>query len=375
MTAIPAAASAPEAPNAPTFGRPFPPVRIASGPAFETIAELSAFTSGPARPSLESGKAWIREVRALAGPDLVRRVQRWAFPLYAELVSVALESDEPGSPEALVQRLRKMPATGLHRRLVGADSPLSRSMVPSGAFDRAIAGSTVARAEIRRALALNPPARQGLDRLFETPAKVVQREVAAVVGEWAKRVSPSFASRSLELIERDIVPKEGLLRVTSARDALRVFTRGVDIDPTDWANEIIVVPTVAMRPFMAPVEHEDRLIILCSVADETMDAEPGAPPRRLVQAAAALGDELRLRILHELKSGDCTATQLAERVGFDRTSLHHHLGILRSAGLLAVRADGVQSWRYSLRPEGVTGATDALASYLGTAPNPGRRGG
>jgi hypothetical protein len=50
----------------------------------------------------------------------------------------------------------------------------------------------------------------------------------------------------------------------------------------------------------------------------------------------------------------------------DRTSLHHHLGILRSAGLVAVSAQGVQSWRYSLRAESVAGAGAALAGYLGT---------
>jgi DNA-binding transcriptional ArsR family regulator len=166
------------------------------------------------------------------------------------------------------------------------------------------------------------------------------------------------------LIERDVEPKEGLLRVTTPRDALRVFTNGVDVDPSGWADEIIVVPTVALRPFIAPVESGARLILVCSVADESFDIDAAAPPRRLVLAAAALGDALRLRILRELGEGDLTATQLAERLGVDRTSLHHHLGILRSAGLVAVRAEGVQSWRYSLRGDGLAGTSAALTGYL-----------
>ena len=374
MTASPRTSPQPSVEPANAPSRQFPPVRVVVGPALEVIAELAAFSSGPARPSLESGKSWIREVRSLAGPDLIRRVERWAFPLYTELASVALETDDPGSTTALVARLRALPATALHRRLLGGESPLNRAMVSAGAFDRAIKGNVRARSELRKALAVNPPARQGLDRLFTTAPKAMQREVASVVEDWAARVSPAFAARSTALVERDIEPKEGLLRVTSPRDALRVFTKGVDIDPTEWATEVVVVPTVALRPFMAPVESGTRLIVLCSIADETLDAEPGAPPRRLVQAAAALGDELRLRILHELKTGDFTATQLAERLGVDRTSLHHHLGILRSAGLLAVRAEGVQSWRYALRAEGIAAATDALAGYLGTAPYAARRG-
>lgn len=106
------------------------------------------------------------------------------------------------------------------------------------------------------------------------------------------------------------------------------------------------------------------MVLVCSVADEAFDVDPAAPPRRLVVAAAALGDPLRLRILHELATGDATATELADRLVIDRTSLHHHLGILRSAGLIAVSAVGVQSWRYSLRADGVTGTSAALTSYL-----------
>ena len=73
----------------------YPRVRVVSGPAFELVAELAAFSSGPARPSLESGKSWIRQVRRLAGKELIERVERWAFPLYGELASIALEAANP----------------------------------------------------------------------------------------------------------------------------------------------------------------------------------------------------------------------------------------------------------------------------------------
>ena len=144
-----------------------------------------------------------------------------------------------------------------------------------------------------------------------------------------------------------------------------MFTNGVDIDPTGWATEVVVIPTVALRPFIAPVEWRSTLLLLVSVADETMDTVAGGPPLRLVKAATALGDELRLRILHELGSGERTATELADRLGVDRTSLHHHLGILRSAGLVTVVAENAQPWRYARRTDGLDRATAALAAYLG----------
>lgn len=345
---------------------PFPPVRVVSGPAFELIAELAAFTSGPARASLESGKQWIREVRALAGPELIRRVEGWGISLFAELVSLALDAGPPYEPARLVQHLRATRPAALRRRLLGAESVPNRAMVSDGAFERALAGDARARAEVRRALGADTASRRSVDRLLTAAPASVREDLASIVEAWAVRVLPAFWDRAATLIERDVEPKEGLLHVTGPRDALRVFTNGVDVDPSDWATEVVVVPTVAMRPFIVPMETGERLILLCSVADESFDIDPSAPPRRLVQVATALGDELRLRILHELARGEASATELAERLGMDRTSLHHHLGILRSAGLVAVKAQGVHSWRYSLRADSVAGAGAALAGYLGT---------
>jgi DNA-binding transcriptional ArsR family regulator len=340
------------------------PLRIVAGPAFELIAQLSAFTSGPARASLESGKAWIREVRELAGAELIRGVERWAIGLYGELVSVALEAGPPYRTDHLARQLRAMKPGLLWQRLIGAESAPSRAMVSRGAFDRAIAGDAAGRAEIIEMLGHNPSARQSLERLFATPPALVQAEIAAIVETWAKRVYPAFADAAITLTGRDVEAKERLLADTSPRETLRIATNGVDFDPAGWATEIVVIPTVALRPFIVPVEWRSTAIILCSVADEAFDDDPAAPPRRLVQAAAALGDSLRLRVLHELGSGELTASDLADRLGVDRTSLHHHLGILRSAGLVTVRADGTHSWHYVARADGIAGTAAALTGYL-----------
>jgi DNA-binding transcriptional ArsR family regulator len=346
---------------------PFPRVRIVSGPAFEVIAELAAFRGGPARAALESGKPWIRDVRRLAGGPLIAKVDRWAFPLYTELAPIALEARGPYTVERLVKHLRASAAEIIRRRLLGAESVPNRAMVSDGAFERALEGDAVARAELRENLGLDPAARRSLDLLLSTPAETVKSEIVEIVEQWAARVFPAFAESAMALIGRDVGAKQALLREGSARDAVRASTNGVDVDLADWATDIVIVPTVALRPFIAPVESASTAVLLCSVADEAFDTDPAHPPRRLVKVVSALGDELRLRIVRELADEDLTASELADRLQVDRTSLHHHLGILRSAGLVGVRAQGVQSWRYSARPEGLATASELLGKYLGPA--------
>jgi DNA-binding transcriptional ArsR family regulator len=165
-------------------------------------------------------------------------------------------------------------------------------------------------------------------------------------------------------VSRDVDAKERLFRSRPGRDALLVATNGIDLDPATWATDIVVIPTVALRPFIAPGEFGSTLIVLSSVADDALEADPSAPPRHLVKMTAALGDELRLRILHVLAKDELTASEIADRLRVERTSLHHHLGILRSAGLVTMHEAGSQGWRYTRRAGRLAEVASALSAYL-----------
>jgi DNA-binding transcriptional ArsR family regulator len=342
----------------------YPKVRIVTGPAFELLAELAAFTSGPARASLESGKGWIREVRRLAGSDLVERAERYSLGVYIELATLVLEAPEPRGMEELIAVVKALDAPALQRRLVGADSPLNRTMVSDGAIERAIDGDDEARTEIRSAFASDTVGRQALDRLFSLSPEEGATELLAIISDWAERVFPALAVDALAAVERDRIGKMELLAHRSPQAVVSAATSGVTFTPSPWVTKIAIIPTVALRPFLVPTELHETAVFVCSVADEALDVDPAAPPRRLVKVASALGDELRLRVLRVLRDDQLTATEIAERLGVERTSLHHHLGILRSAGLLAISDEGSGGWRYGLREEGIGGVGPELASYL-----------
>ena len=64
--------------------------------------------------------------------------------------------------------------------------------------------------------------------------------------------------------------------------------------------------------------------------------------------ARALGDETRVRLIDELAAGEATVSDLAARLGLDQPRVSTHLGVLREAGLVEVRAAGRQR-AYALR--------------------------
>jgi DNA-binding transcriptional ArsR family regulator len=128
-----------------------------------------------------------------------------------------------------------------------------------------------------------------------------------------------------------------------------------------------MIPSFVQRPLVGYIEFGEVLIIAYPVADESVSAETDAPPLRLVRLSKALADEKRLRILRALGEGEKTLMELAEAFGVAKTTMHHHMIVLRSAGLVSV---GVGSKRYRLRRETVPDVGALLSGYLGAAAGP-----
>jgi DNA-binding transcriptional ArsR family regulator len=284
--------------------------------------------------------------------------------MYAELATVALESAPPSGVDALIAGVEKLDPRALRLRLLGADSPLNRTMVSDGAFERAVGGDLKGRAEVSVAMGVDRTARRAVDRLLRMEPEAVKAEVLAILHDWAGRVFPHFAADALAAIERDRLVKDQLVAEKPGQAVLTAATNGVTFAPSPWVTGIVIVPTVALRPFIVATELRHTALFVCSVADEALDVDPVAPPRRLVKTAAALGDELRLRILRVLQGEELSASEIAERIGVERTSLHHHLGILRSAGLLTIRDEGERGWRYALREDAIAGLGLEVESFL-----------
>ena len=77
----------------------------------------------------------------------------------------------------------------------------------------------------------------------------------------------------------------------------------------------------------------------------------------------ALGDEKRLRIMHQIASqpGICSCKVLAEHE-MSQSTLSHHMKLLCKAGLVKCEKDG--KWvHYTLDPDGLGRAAEALSVF------------
>jgi DNA-binding transcriptional ArsR family regulator len=85
--------------------------------------------------------------------------------------------------------------------------------------------------------------------------------------------------------------------------------------------------------------------------------------KKIAGMLAAVGEPTRMRVLLILARGPHNVGQLADAIGIPMVNMSHHLGVMRTAGLLDHDKDG-RRVIYSLRPSVFTpgGAGDVIGT-------------
>jgi len=188
----------------------------------------------------------------------------------------------------------------------------------------------------------------GLRGWYEGGFVEFEPEIARQQGEEARRA-------------RDLVAKQADLDAVLEQLAPTItFTREV-------GQEVVVLaPSVVVQPHWALSDYGPTLVISYAIPKQPEAGGGEAGGDRLLALSRAMGDELRMRALRELRGGPLSATDLARRLGVPRTTIHHHLQILMVSGWLRVAVDDARWGNFELRPEAAEELGHLATSWLST---------
>lgn len=202
------------------------------------------------------------------------------------------------------------------------------------------------------------------ERLFAAAENGLGERLSRAYRRFYESVEPHLAP-FFEAAERSAAGLRGLALALPVEDLIEHATNGVTYTIQPGITRVELAPSVLIRPWSLLTEHGDTLHITYPVGDEYLDADPTAPPGWLVATYKALGDERRLRILKILADGTATLGELSDQLGLAKSTLHHHIGLLRSAGLISVRVDQQKDASvYGLRREIVPEAARLMGRFL-----------
>jgi DNA-binding transcriptional ArsR family regulator len=329
------------------------------GTGYEALLGLSMFTGDEPQESYEVGKTWFARARAAASRELVTALRTLAGtdgPGWFLLLGMVHEAGGAHDVERLLTHLRAMPSVDVLIAMIGGRLPALRTAEGRALVKAALAGEPKAPAALAARNHASDP--KMVKRLLAMGATEVKRLTIEVVDRWNREVFIPMGDRA-EALAADVTAKTKIVRRMSAHQLVDFVTGGITYEGEAGIDRVLLIPSIVTRPWITISDWESTKII-CYRAGRG-GATAGEPERDLVLMYRALGDDTRLRLLRELALGDRRLADLVQSLGLSKSTLHGHLAVLRSAGLIRLSLGAEK--RYGLRP-GLPDLNRLLADYM-----------
>lgn len=350
-----------------------PRVRLALGSSFELLAALWAFLDEAHQPVYEINSDWLSTARQRLGSEAraVRRLAAGSLRFWDHVLGLAVEAGEPYDVGGLLRTLETMDPFELRLHLLGRHNRAVTALFPAERIEAAAAGSAAERRAFRRAAFPDEdPWQRALRYLLRTDPEAVRGELLHVVRRWDELVWAPEAERIEPILQREYEAGCAIAARAEPMDVIDQLTGSMRWAMRARIDDVILAPSFVARPVVFYVEHRELTLILFPVSDASIQGDTFGPPARLVRLAKALSDEGRLRVLYALRGRQMTGREIADQLGVPRTSMFHHVLILRDAGLVRAIPSGANQTRFELRDDAIADIGELLEGFLGDPPQP-----
>jgi len=345
------------------------PIEIEDGVAFEMILAMwTTFNPNEKGTSFELGSEWHDRIRELTPTDLAEEIVILGGPYLAVWFGVAgllHTAPQPHNPGHMFDWLAEIDPKRLRRWLISCTSGCSDASL----IEQAANGDPEA---LKEAFADKDhdghenTMDQVID-LFRMPDEELPGRIASTLRRFRDEVFVEYEEEFGGAIKRAAAARRAMANGDDVKGVIEEVTNGIDYDIPLGVTRVVLIPSVVTRPLSVIDQHRDSLLVYYGVADEFIDADPEAPPAWMVRTYKALSDERRLRILRRLREGDTSLDELTEMLGLSKSTVHHHMSILRAAGLIRIHVSTDKSSKkriYGLRDQALEDASGFLDSYL-----------
>jgi DNA-binding transcriptional ArsR family regulator len=316
----------------------------------------------------------LRRARALgaATRDSEEEVRPGEDKAWLVLSLIGAYLPEPAGVEELVTFLRADPALAWRALLAHHVQDLVPEDHRTRVLPRMIQGDPEALDQVRSAALTADHGR--LQELVDRDPVTFGAEVVTVIEGVETALWAEVAAEAMGPIERDVAHRQQQLAAgVDPTTVVLEATNGYELPEDAAGHHVVLLPSYWMRPWLVvgpflgsrtPGGPEVE-VLSTVVADQFLALPSEAPPPALLKLVKALADEGRLTLLRRMAGGPISLSEATEALDVAKATAHHHLSILRQAGLVSMSGEG-RSTRYALRDDPAEVARDALAGYVPT---------
>jgi DNA-binding transcriptional ArsR family regulator len=350
-----------------------PQLEIDVAPAYEILMEMAVAGRPELYDAHRDESPWLETVFPRVSPELRAAVERFTAgceKIFPHLVAPAYDSPAPRNAVSFIAYLEGLEPMQIYLYLLGYHLRHFRRATPPEVMRAAAGGDADAR---RRFLKTSYPDdtrwQAALRRLLSLSPEEAKTETLEILHRWQAEVFSTHEAEVMPILARDAEAKRALMQGGPPRgnpeSVIAAAASGFEYAPEPGIRRVLLIPSYAARPWVHALDRGDLKIFCYGVADESIAESGDTPPPRLVRLTRALGDERRLQVLKLLDGGRYALPEIAEHFGVAKTTMHHHLLILRSAGLIRVRSS---DRTYVLQEDALPRVSEMLIEYLSGRP-------
>lgn len=331
-------------------GAPAPrdlPVSVDWGLAYEVLVALELFIGSEDEHSYEVGPSWFKAVHQKASHGLTEAARNLFGKQGYGVTALAGLARETGgrSVAALASRVRKDKGDFKWAMLHG--EPAMRAGIRAGEPEALKRYLKHMHSKAERDTAL---------RFIEADPRRLASEIADLIERFDREIFSELGPPLETDLKASAQSVSRLARQLPWDRLIIKATRGVEYRAEPWIDSVVLVPSILNRPWVDISEYDATKFFFYPASQDA-----ATPDVQLVEVYKALGDETRLRILRLLSNGESSLTEIAEKLGLAKSTVHGHMRILRVAGLTrSVVGDEGKGYVLNDRPD----LNSLLDSYL-----------
>ncbi|MBE4907032.1 winged helix-turn-helix transcriptional regulator [Bacillus luteolus] len=297
-------------------------VKVDYSPIYELINSLELFVSKKFVKSLDLGIDWVKSVEEQIEPGLLEELRSKDVPCLSYLNVLLYLSPQKEEITGFINWLQELTPGNLYELL----SPIIADNLPND-------------------------------------LGTIRDSYVHYLSLWNKAYFSTFDPQVLEELKKSKAYYESLSTTKYSTDLVEKASGGIRIEPFEGLKEVVLVPGYHNTPLTVYWKYKNTYIIRYPVDIGSEDASQ--PSKQLVRLTKALADENRLRILQYVANEPRTFTDILNYINISKSTVHHHIMALRSAGLISVyHTDQCCAELYRYRASGFSELADSFQEFV-----------
>lgn len=224
----------------------------------------------------------------------------------------------------------------------------------------AASGNGSATSEMKKLTKDNPFFPQYIDYICTVDSTFLKEHLITIMLGWYEAVIKKDIEELHNMLQTDYEMKRDMLNKLEPEAMVEWATGGVSYKPEPSVNQVLLIPQYVYRPWNIEADLEDTKVFYYPISNESISPNDRyMPDDFMVLKYKALGDEARMKIVKLLFEEERTLQEITDQLDLGKSTVHHHLKILRSAKLVEI----VDS-KYSLKTQALKFLGEELHLYL-----------